>query len=412
MSVLFSLARRFRKSRTRSGYLSFISSSSIGGIALGCAVLITALSMMNGFGDVLQHRLLRLVPQVSFEAVDGQLDDWQSLVAVAEQDPQVTAAMPSIEMTAMAQQQQQFYGMQIQGLDPQRANAVMGLSDYVDADTWQRFQQLPNSIIVGAGLAESLNLQAGDTLTLMVAKQGQQAFKAPQRQHLTVAGIFRFGGQIDHQQGYVSLATAQQLAGLGQQVSSIQLAVTDVFAAPSIARRVGNTLPEFVYIKHWMQTQGHLYRDIQLVRSVIYLVLILVMAVACFNIVSTLVMTVQEKRASIAILKTMGLKDRQVRRVFMLQGLLNGCWGTAIGIVAGAILALSLPVLLQWAEQLWGFHVLSDDVYFVSEIPSRWQWQDSLLVAVVALLMSLLATIYPAQRAAKVAPAQALHEKG
>jgi len=227
---------------------------------------------------------------------------------------------------------------------------------------------------------------------------------------LKVVGLFEFGGELDHQMGYVSLATARAVGEIERGVSTVELKVDDVFQAPRVANEVGNRLPELVYVDNWMRTQGHLYRDIELVRTVIYLVLVLVMAVACFNIVSTLVMTVTKKRPQIAMLKTMGLDNRRIVATFFWQGTMSGVKGAAWGSLLGILLASVLPDIILLMEQLLHFQVLSDDVYFVSEVPSQWRWFDVALVSCVAVIMSAGATLYPAWRATQIEPAQALHE--
>jgi len=401
------IAYRFRKNTAHNGFLSFISASSTIGIVLGCAVLITALSMMNGFQLALQNKLLKVVPHVEYQRVDGPFEDWSAIAELAMQDNAVTGVSPVIQQTAMVQSGQEFKGIMLQGIDPETSGN--GISDFIKNDALQALQQAEPTMVLGAGLARELGLSVGDRLTLLIAEQGNRAFQAPKRHQLRIVGLFNFGGEVDHKNAYVSLPTARRLAGIERGVTGIQLSVRDVFNADAVAKRVGNRLPELVYVNHWMRTHGHLYRDIELVRTVIYLVLVLVMAVACFNIVSTLVLTVTKKRAQIAMLKTMGLEDRKIVMIFIWQGLQNGLWGAFLGTIVGAVLALSLPQLMLWLEQLLSLQMLNDDVYFVSQIPSELRWQDLALVAGVAIVMSLLATIYPAWRATQVAPAKALH---
>lgn len=403
----WTLAYRFRKSTAKSGFLSFISASSTIGIVLGCAVLIAALSMMNGFQNALQNKLLKVVPHVEYQRVNGAFEDWQSLAEIARQDPAVEQVRPVINQTAMVQADDSFKGIALQGVTTDGSDALM--ADFIGDKALAQLASEANTIVLGQGLADDLNLAVGDNLTVLIAERGEKAFQAPTRHRLTVIGLFRFGGEIDHQNAYVSLATARQLAGLEQGVTGLQLSLSDVFEAGQVAQRVGNQLPDLVYVNHWMRTHGHLYRDIELVRTVIYLVLVLVMAVACFNIVSTLVLTVTKKQAQIAMLKTMGLSDAQVVACFVWQGLQNGLWGALLGCTFGIALALLMPEAIWYLEQLLSLQVLNDDIYFVSQIPSQLAWQDVVLVALVAVVMSVLASFYPAWRATKVMPAKALH---
>ncbi|RUO62273.1 lipoprotein-releasing ABC transporter permease subunit [Pseudidiomarina insulisalsae] len=390
------LARRFRRGRERSRFLSFISASSTFGIALGCMVFITGLSVMNGFGQVLEERFLKLIPHVEFRAVEGALQHPQTIFQLAEQHPQVRSARAAIRTQALVQQGREFVGVEVVGVDPAADHAI---SAYVTPQVWQQLQQ-PNTLILGQGLAQRLGVNAGENLRLVVA--AERGFQAPQRISLEVVGQFDFGGQVDHQRAYVSLDTARKLTGLAQGITAVELELTDLFAAEQVANDIGYQLRDYVYLDHWMRAQGHLYRDIQMVRMVMYLVLILVLAVACFNIVSTLIMTVQEKRRHIGILRTMGLRASGLVRVFVMQGIQNGLVGVTFGVLAGIALSWSLPGLLAMLEQLTGSSLLASDVYFIDHIPVLMQARDIIIVAVVALLLSLLATLYPAWQASRI----------
>ncbi|MDV6314885.1 lipoprotein-releasing ABC transporter permease subunit [Idiomarina sp. HP20-50] len=408
MQLAWLIARRFRQGSAKQGFLSFISASSTIGIALGCAVLIAALSMMNGFNKVLQEKLLAVVPQVEYRAVEGHLNDWKALAAIAEQHPNVTAVAPGINATVMVQSESSFHGIQVRGISAEYEHGVSSLADYVSEQDWQRWQQ-QGGLLLGAGLAEELELNIGDSVSLLKPEKSANGFRSPERVRLKVSGIFKFGGQIDYHNAYVSLETAKNELNFSDGVNSIRLKLNDVFAAPGIAREIGNQLPELVYLDDWTRSHGHLYRDIELVRWVVYLVLILVMAVACFNIVSTLIMTVAKKRSQIAMLKTLGMSDKDLLKSFVLQGLINGVYGVVIGCTGGILLAQFLPNIMMTLEQWFNFDVLSSDIYFVGNVPSEWIWSDIVLVAGVALIMSFLATLYPAWRAVHVEPAKALH---
>ncbi|MBJ7273446.1 lipoprotein-releasing ABC transporter permease subunit [Idiomarina abyssalis] len=409
MRLAWLIARRFRQGTSKQGFLSFISASSTIGIALGCAVLIAALSMMNGFNQVLQNKLLAVVPQIEYSAVEGALDNWELVAEIAERNPQVVATAPGVNATVMVQTQSTFHGIQVRGVSAEHEQKVSSLSDYVSKEDWQLWQQ-KGGLLLGAGLAEKLDLEVGDSVSLLTPEKSERGFRSPERVRLQVTGLFQFGGQIDYHNAYVSLDTAINELDFARDVSSVRLRVKDVFSAPAVARQVGNELPELVYLDDWTRSHGHLYRDIELVRWVVYLVLILVMAVACFNIVSTLIMTVAKKRSQIAMLKTLGMKDKTLLQSFVLQGVMNGLYGVVIGCVCGILLAQFLPSIMLTLETWFNFDVLSSDIYFVGEVPSEWIWSDVFLVAGVALLMSLLATLYPAWRAVKVEPAKALHQ--
>ena len=403
LHLTWQLARRFRKRRERSGFVSFISASSTLGIALGCMVFIAGLSVMNGFEKVLQDRFLSLIPHVEFTAVNERLANEQQIIDVGLAHPGVISAKPVIRTQGMVQQGAQFTGVQVQGIDTNQAQAIQ---EYMSKDVWQALRTEPNAVVLGSELAEKLNVTSGDTVILLVAQNAN--FREPKRIRLNVQGTFEFGGQVDHQFAYVSLTTAREMVGIESGATAVEMTLADVMQAQQVANEIGYSIKDYVYLDHWMRSQGHLYRDIQLVRMVMYLVLILVLAVACFNIISTLIMTVQEKQRHIGILRTMGLRGKQVMQVFVWQGLQNGLIGTVLGTIAGVMLTLVLPDLMSWLQWLSGESLLASDVYFINQIPVHLQLADVVLVAVVALLMSTLATLYPAWRAAKLEIVQAI----
>ena len=401
--LAWQLARRFRRGRERSRFLSFISASSTSGIALGCLVFITGLSVMNGFAEVLQERFLKLVPHIEFSAVEGRLHYPETIFALAADHPGVTAAWPLIHTQALVQQGREFIGVKVTGVDATGEHAI---KDYLRDQQWSALAT-PNTVILGSGLAQQLGVARGDSIRFVVA--AERGFQAPKRIALTVIDTFEFGGQFDHQLAYVNLATARSFVGLESCFSTVALAVDDLFSAERIANEIGYQLRDYVYLEHWMRSQGHLYRDIQMVRMVMYLVLVLVLAVASFNIVSTLVMTVQEKQRHIGILRTMGLRTGSLMQVFILQGLQNGIFGVTFGVVGGVLLSLNLPALVSLLERLSGDSLLASDVYFVNQIPVLLEPKDVLMVAAVGLVMSLFATLYPAWQAAKLDVVQAIN---
>ena len=396
-SLLWQLAHRFRKGRQRHHFISFISASSTVGIALGCMVFIAGLSVMNGFEKVLAERFLSLVPHVEFSAVTQQLRDPDEIIERSLAHPNVVSAKPVIRTQAMIQQGTQFTGIQVHGIDLDQPQAI---EEYMPETTWQQLQGEPLQVVLGSKLAAQLQVEVGQHFVVLVAKNAD--FREPQRIRLQLAGTFEFGGQVDHQFAYVSLATAQQMVGIESGVTAIEVSLNDIMAAQRVAVEVGQQLTDYVYLDHWMRSQGHLYQDIQLVRLVMYLVLVLVLAVACFNIISTLVMTVQEKQRQIGILRTMGLRSRYLMRVFMLQGLQNGLIGIGIGCLSGVLLTWALPDVMGLLQWLSGEPLLNSDVYFIDQIPVVLQWRDVVTVAAVALMLSLLATLYPAWRAGKI----------
>jgi lipoprotein-releasing system permease protein len=402
LRLTWALARRFRAGRERSGFLSFISASSTFGIALGCTAFIAGLSVMNGFADVLQQRFLSLVPHLELRAVSGTLAQPQQLLQQALAHPQVVQAQPVIRSQAMIQQGTRFTPIQMNGIAIEQPQAIQA---YLAEAAWPALQQ-PQSVIIGSGIAKLLGLAVNDRINVLVA--GSDNFRQPQRKTMTVVGIFHFGGTVDHYFAYTSLDNARELLSMRAGVSAIEVQVRDVFTAQQVATELGRDSSEYLYLDHWMRSHGHLYRDIQLVRLIMYVVLVLVLAVACFNIVSTLIMTVQEKLRHIGILRTIGLRRAQMIQVFVWQGLQNGLLGVLLGVAGGVLLSHAIPHLFGWLQQLTGSSVLAADVYFVDSIPARLVINDVIFVAIAALFMSVVATLYPAWRAGNLAVIEAL----
>lgn len=403
--LLWQLARRFRKGRQRNQFISFISASSTIGIALGCMVFITGFSVMNGFEKVLQERFLSLIPHVEFTAVQQQLRDPDRIIEQSLAHPNVVSARAVIRTQAMVQQGTQFTGIQVNGIDVEQPQAI---KEYMDDATWKKLVATPNGVVLGVKLAQQLKLSVGDQFITLVARNSD--FREPQRIRLQLVGTFEFGGQVDHQLAYVTLATARNMVGLSDGVTAIELTLNDIMAAQQVAVSIGQQVADYIYLDHWMRAQGHLYQDIQLVRLVMYLVLVLVLAVACFNIISTLVMTVQEKQRHIGILRTIGLRARHIMLVFVLQGLQNGVVGILIGCLAGVLLTWGLPDLMGLIQWLSGEPLLTSDVYFIEQIPVQLQWRDVIMVAAVAFVLSFAATLYPAWRAGRIEIVEAIND--
>ncbi|QOL24478.1 lipoprotein-releasing ABC transporter permease subunit [Thalassotalea sp. LPB0316] len=412
-SLSLFLAKRYLFSRHQSGFAAFISASSTLGIMLGVCVLIVALSAMNGFERVLAQKLLSIVPHGELINVERPMIQWQDNINQALEHPRVLAGAPVVKSQAMLQKKGQLKGVELRGVDIRLEQQVSDIAQYVNSGSWQDLSQ-ENAIIIGQGIANKLSLSVGDKVQLLLPKiakqQFGQSFPAPQVFNLTVAGTFKFGGVIDDSLIYLNLSQAQTMLNLSsEQVQGIRLKVDSIFSAPQIMREVANQMTrDYVYIYDWTRTQGHLFSDIQLVRAVMYLALSMVIAVASFNIVSTLIMVVNEKRSDIAILLTMGASPATIMSCFILQGLSNGILGTLLGTGVGLYLADNLTEIVRLLESLFNTQFLSGDVYFINYIPSHIVSSDIIFTVVIALVMSLIATIYPAWRATKVQPAQVL----
>ncbi|NAW97211.1 MULTISPECIES: lipoprotein-releasing ABC transporter permease subunit LolE [unclassified Vibrio] len=411
-SLSLVIGRRFSLAKQRNKMVSFISLSSIIGIAVGVAVIIVGLSAMNGFERELQNRVLSVIAHGEFEGVQQPIANWSSLVKQAVQHPKVEAAAPYVKLTALAEKGAQLKAIEVRGIDPQMERAVSRLSQFVSSDAWQGFVAGQQQVILGKGVADKLGAAVGDYVTLMIPSANESAkVQAPKRVRVKVSGLLELNGQIDHSLALVPLADAQAYAKLGERVTGVSIKVSEVLNATQIVREVGNTLDQYVYLRSWQQKFGFLYRDIQLVRTIMYLVMVLVIGVASFNIVSTLMMAVKDRAAEIAILRTMGATDGLVKRIFVWQGVFSGVLGSVIGGVLGVLIAWNLTALIKGLERLVGHQFLSGDIYFVDFLPSQVNPSDVVLVSSTAIVLSLLATWYPASRASQLNPASVLSAK-
>jgi lipoprotein-releasing system permease protein len=414
------LGWRYVRSRHGNGFSAFISASSTIGIALGVTVLIVVLSAMNGFERELSQKLLSIVPHAELVSVNDPIKNWRKSIKKIQTEPEIAAAAPVIKMTGMLQHGLKLKAAEIRGVDTLLEMQVSSIKDYIIAGKWRALSvndTKQNTIIIGSGIAEKLGVGLGDKIQLLLPPpQGKNDFKevfsAPVTHHVEVVGIFKFGGTIDDTLAYIPIAQASNVMGYQpNETQSIRLRVSDVFSAPKIARQVAYNFDHYVYINNWTRTEGHLYNDIQLVRMVMFIVLVLVIAVASFNIVSTLIMAVNEKQGDIAILKTMGASSNTIMLTFICQGLVNGVVGCLFGSLCGVYLALNLTSIITKVEEVMGITFLSGDIYFINYLPSVLLTSDVYATVITALIMSLIATIYPAWRATKIEPAKVLGQQ-
>ena len=410
-SLAWQLARRYRNTHHSSGFIRFISASSTSGIALGVAILILALSVMNGFELALKQRLLSVIPHVELEAVAEPISDWprkQQLFAAVNG---VQAVAPYIKTNGMLRFGAAVKAAEVRGIKLQHEQQISDFSHYVAAGQMDTLSD--TDIILGQGIAQALGVQVGEQLQLMLPKLTDDGRLASHSTaNLTVSAIVAVGGQLDYSQVWLTLpALASLLSYPPDTIQGFAVRLDDIFQAPQLARELGRVSEDYVYLLDWFRTQGHVYQDIQMVRTILYLVLALVIAVACFNIVATLVMAVREKEGDIAILLTMGISPLTVVLTFMWLGWLNGLIGSLIGAVVGILLAYYIEPIFANLTQVLGHSLLDPSIYFINFIPSLLQWQDVGLTLGVALVMSLLATLYPAWRASKVQPALILGQR-
>ena len=413
MNTPFFISWRYQRSKHKNRLVSLISFFSSMGIALGVAVLIIGLSAMNGFERELNQRILAVVPHAEISSANGQsnapIDHWQHLAAKLKQNPQIIGVSPFVSFTALVENGAKLKVVQIKGVETALQDQVSSLGHFVLNQGWQNFAQ-NGGLVLGSGIARDLDVQEGDWVSLLISQQtGSENLTQPLRERIQVTGILRLDGQLDHSYALMPLAQAQQLMNYqAEQVSGVELKTADPFNIQTLDYSMLQDYPQMLYLQNWISKFGYMYRDIQLIRTVMYIAMVLVIGVACFNIVSTLIMAVKDKAGDIAIMRTLGANNGFIKRIFIWYGLQAGMKGCLIGIVLGVILALNLTALIQGLEGLIGRKLLSDGIYFVDFLPTELHWQDVLLVLLSALILSLFASLYPANRAAKLQPAQVL----
>lgn len=407
LSLLIGL--RFSRGRRRSGMVSLISVISTVGIALGVAVLIVGLSAMNGFERELNNRILAVVPHGEIEAVNPPWDHWQNVLQKVEAVKGIEAAAPYINFTGLVESGSNLRAIQVKGVDPQQESKLSALPRFVQANAWANFKAGEQQIILGKGVADALKVKAGDWVSIMIPNSNpEHKLLQPKRVRLHVIGILQLSGQLDHSFAMIPMQDAQQYLDMGESITGIAIKVNDVFNANKLVRDAGEVTNNYVYIKSWIGTYGYMYRDIQMIRAIMYLAMVLVIGVACFNIVSTLVMAVKDKSSDIAVLRTLGAKDGLIRAIFVWYGLLAGLLGSICGVVIGVLASLYLTDIIHVIEKIIGHRFLSGDIYFIDFLPSELHWLDVVYVLVTALLLSLLASWYPARRASRIDPARVL----
>jgi len=401
---------RYTRAKRRNHFISFISLVSMLGIALGIAALVTVMSVMNGFEREIRSRILGVAAHVQVLAVDGALADWPGVMAEARRNPQVSAAAPFVAAQGLLSSGAQVRGVFVRGIVPEMEDQVADLGAHMRSGRLADLQPGEFSIMLGADLARALRVQRGDRVTL-VAPQGQvtPAGLVPRLKQFRVAGIFSVGHyEYDSGLALVRMEDAQALYRMGDAASGVRLKLANLYEAPRVAREIAKTVGTDAYVTDWTQQNANYFRAIQIEKRMMFIILTLIIAVAAFNLVSTLVMVVTDKHPDIAILRTLGASPASIMKVFMVQGTLIGVIGTALGVVLGVVLSLNIDVVVPAVERAFDFQILSREVYYISELPSQLVWRDVWTVAAVALGLAFAATIYPSWRAARVNPAEAL----
>jgi lipoprotein-releasing system permease protein len=401
---------RARKGSGRNRFISFIALISMAGIALGVAALIVVLSVMNGFQKELRARILGVASHVQISGADSRLADWPRLAEIAEKRPRVVAAAPFINAQGMLSFDANVRGTIVRGIVPKLEDGVADIGKHMIAGSLDKLVPGEFNIVLGSELSRALRAYPGDRITL-IAPQGlvTPAGIVPRLKQFRVVGVFEVGMfEYDSGLALIALEDAQRLYQYGDQVSGVRLKLDDLFAAQEVARDLVNSVGRDLYVSDWTRSHANFFRAVQIEKNVMFIILLLIVAVAAFNIVSTLVMAVTDKQPDIAILRTLGASPASIMKIFMVQGALIGVIGTFIGVAGGVLLAYNIDVVVPFLERVLNLKFLSPQIYYISELPSDPQQRDILVIAGVSLVLSLLATIYPSWRASRVRPAEAL----
>jgi lipoprotein-releasing system permease protein len=407
LSVFIGL--RYVRAKRRNHFISFISLLSMLGIGLGVAVLITVLSVMNGFDKELKERILGMMPHVLLRGYEGEITSWESVREAMAKEPGVAQVTPFVETQGMLSTPGVTRFVSVSGIDSAYEGPHSYLGDHMIYGRLDDLKPGSYSIILGASLARGLNATLGDTVTLAIPEASlTPAGLIPRFKRFTVTGIFQVDYDYDAAFAYINMQDAQKLLRYTDGVTGLSIKLDNIYDAPAFAREHNLRLQENYRLYDWTILNGTFFEAVKLEKTMMFIILMLIIAIAAFNILSMLVMVVTDKQADIAILRTMGATPATVMRLFMVQGSLIGVVGTTIGLVAGVLMALNVTEGVKLLEKLLKTRFLSSDVYYISFMPSDLQLHDILVVALIALSMSFLATIYPSWRASKIHPAEAL----
>ncbi|RLL49036.1 lipoprotein-releasing ABC transporter permease subunit [Acinetobacter cumulans] len=397
---------RYTRARRSNHFISFIALVSMIGLTLGVAVLITVLSVMNGFDRELKNRVLGMIPQATVSSTQI-LTNWPDLAKKIEHHSHVQGVAPFTQLQGMLTVQGQVAGIMVNGIEPKYEKKVSIIQDHMIAGSLDNLKQGEFGIVLGKQMTDALGLGLNDSITLVLPEATPSpAGVVPRFKRFKVVGIFSIGAEVDSMMGYIALNDASTLLRLPDGAQGIRMKLDDIFMAPQVSQEIVRELPANFYASDWTYTHGNLFSAIQMEKAMVSLLLFLIVLVAAFNIVSSLVMVVTDKKSDIAILRTLGASPRTITRIFMVQGTIIGVIGTVSGAILGIIAASGISGFVGWLNTALGLHMF--DAYFINYLPSYLRWQDVCLIVVLSLLLSFLATIYPAMRAAKIQPAEAL----
>lgn len=404
------IGRRYLRAKRDNHFISFISMVSMAGIALGIAALIVVLSVMNGFQKEVRGKILGVASHIQINGFENGLSDWRSVMENAQKHPEVIGAAPFVMGQGLLTYGQTPRGVGIRGIDPAQENTVADLGSNMKVGELTALKSGEYGIVLGVELARALQVQMGTKVQLLIPQANMTpAGMLPRIRTFTVVGIFSSGHyEYDLNLALIHIKDAQVLYRLDDNVSGVRLKVKDLERAPLVARELAKTMRVDGYVTDWTQQNATYFRAVQIEKRMMFIILTLIIAVAAFNLVSTLVMVVTDKHPDIAILRTLGASPATIMKIFVVQGAMVGMIGTVLGVVGGVLLAFNVSAVVSGMEKVFGFQVLSKEVYYISELPSDLHWNDVGFIAVMALVMALVATLYPSWRASKVNPAEAL----
>jgi len=401
---------RYTRAKRRNHFVSFITLSSFAGIAIGVWALITVLSVMNGFQSEIRERILGMAAHATISGMNGLLKQWQSMNSIIEQQPHVLGSAPYILREGMLSNGSNVHGALIRGVDPAIEKKVSDVSENMYRGSYDALSDKKYNIILGRYLARSIGAVVGSKVIMVTPSANiTPAGIMPRLKRFTVVGIFEMGhNQYDANMALIHLRDAQTLFKMKGLVTGIRLKLDDLYQAPKISREIEQQLSGFHRVIDWTQHHANLFRAINIEKTMMMLILSLIIAVAAFNIVSTLVIVVNDKQADIAILRTLGASPAMVMRIFIAQGMVIGIVGTLLGVVAGILTAQNIETIVPALESILGFKFLAPDIYLISDLPSEMKWSDVMVTATISFSLTVLATIYPAWRASRIQPAEAL----
>jgi len=401
---------RYTRAKRRNHFISFISASSMLGIMLGVTALITVLSVMNGFHKEVRERILGMASHATILGLEGGLKEWPRVMELAAQHPRVVGSAPFVEVQAMLAGPRRASGALVRGVVPELEPRVSDVGEKMREGRFDALQPGQWGIVLGRELAAVLGVQMGGKVTLLVPQLNvTPAGMMPRFKGFTVVGIFEVGmGEYDSGVALVHAEDAAKLLRLEEGMSGVRLKLDDMYLAPAVVRELANRLPGIYRVSDWTQQHRNFFAALQTEKRMMGLILFLIVAVAAFNIVSTLVMVVTDKQSDIAILRTLGASSGSVMAIFIVQGATLGLLGTLLGIAGGIALSLNLEAIVKGIEDAFGVQFLDPNIYYISRLPSDLHWSDVGLISITAFVITLLATLYPAWRASRVQPAEAL----